>query len=134
MSGAVGARPTSPEQPPSLAQAAFAGRCPRCGQRTLFAGLIRFAPKCRACGLDFAAFNVGDGPAALLILIVGALVTALAIVLKLTLAPPIWVHVLIWPPVIVAAVLGSLRLSKAALLALEYRHSAREGEIRKREP
>jgi len=112
----------------------FAGRCPRCGARTLFAGLISFAPKCRACGLDFAAFNVGDGPAALLILIVGALVTALAIVLKLSLAPPIWVHVLLWPPVIVAAVLGSLRLSKAALITLEYRHSAREGEIRKREP
>ena len=134
MSGAAGARPTSPEQPPSLVQTALAGRCPRCGQRTLFAGLIRFAPKCRACGLDFAAFNVGDGPAAFLILIVGALVTALAIVLKLTLAPPTWVHVLLWPPVILAAVLGSLRLSKAALLALEYRHSAREGEIRKREP
>ena len=28
-------------------------------------------PRCRACGLDFAAFNVGDGPAAFLILIVG---------------------------------------------------------------
>ena len=60
--------------------------------------------------------------------------TALAIVLKLTLAPPIWVHILLWPPVILAAVLGSLRVSKAALLALEYRHSAREGELHKGEP
>lgn len=84
--------------------------------------------------MDFAAFNVGDGPAAFLILVVGALVTALAIVLKLTLAPPIWVHILLWPPVVVVAVLGSLRVSKAALLALEYRHNAREGAIRKSEP
>ena len=30
-------------------------------------------PRCRACGLDFARFNVGDGPAAFLTLIVGAL-------------------------------------------------------------
>ena len=77
---------------------------------------------------------MGDGPAAFLILLVGALVTALAIVVKLTLAPPIWVHILLWPPVILAAVLGSLRVSKAALLALEYRHSAREGGLRKGEP
>jgi uncharacterized protein (DUF983 family) len=128
MSGVAGAPLTSPEHAPSLAQAALAGRCPRCGQRTLYAGLIRFAPTCRACGLDFAAFNVGDGPAAFLILLVGALVTALAIMLKLTLSPPIWVHILLWPPVVVAAVLGSLRVSKAALLTLEYRHNAREGE------
>ena len=110
---------------------AFAGRCPRCGARTLFAGLTRFAPRCRACGLDFAAFNVGDGPAAFLILLVGALVTGLAIALELAAQPPGWVHVLLWPPIILAAVLGSLRISKAALLALEYRHSAREGEIGK---
>ena len=134
MSGVAGARPTSPEPPPSLAKAAFTGRCPRCGARTLYAGLLRFAAKCRACGLDFAAFNVGDGPAAFLILLVGALVTGLAIMLELAVEPPGWVHILLWPPIIVAAVIGSLRVSKAALLALEYRHSAREGEIRKREP
>ena len=77
---------------------------------------------------------MGDGPAAFLILLVGALVTGLAIVLELAVEPPGWVHILLWPPVILAAVLASLRVSKAALLALEYRHSAREGEIRKREP
>jgi uncharacterized protein (DUF983 family) len=37
--------------------------------------------------------------------------------------------VLIWPPVATALVLGSLRYSKAALLALEYRHRAREGRV-----
>ena len=95
---------------------------------------MTFTPRCRACGLDFAAFNVGDGPAAFLILLVGALVTGLAIALELTVEPPGWVHILLWPPIIVAAVLGLLRVSKAALMALEYRHSAREGEIRKREP
>ena len=46
---------------PSLAAAAFQGLCPKCGARTLFAGLARFAPNCRACGLDFDSYNVGDG-------------------------------------------------------------------------
>ena len=88
---------------------------------------MAFAPKCRACGLDFAGFNVGDGPAAFLILIVGALVTGLAVALELAAEPPWWLHVLLWLPLTAALVIGLLRLAKGLLLALEYRHRAREG-------
>ncbi len=56
--------------------------------------------------------------------------TTLAIVLELTAEPPFWVHILLWLPLTTLAVLGSLRFSKAMLLALEYRNSAREGRIR----
>ena len=110
--------------------AALKGCCPRCGSRTLFAGFVSFAPLCRACGLDFQAFNVGDGPAAFLTLGVGALITLLAVTLELAAEPPFWVHILLWLPLTLAAVLVSLRFAKAALLALEYRHRAREGQIR----
>ena len=111
------------------ALAALKGLCPRCSARTLFQGLIRFAPRCRSCGLDFTAYNVGDGPAAFLILIVGALITGLAIWLELAAGPPFWLHLLIWPPLTLAAVLGSLRLAKGALLMLEYKNAAREGRL-----
>jgi uncharacterized protein (DUF983 family) len=108
---------------------ALRGLCPRCAAKTLYRGLAGFAPKCRACGLDFAAFNVGDGPAAFLILIIGALVTGLAVALELTAEPPFWVHVLLWLPLTAVLVVGSLRLAKGLLLALEYRHRAREGRV-----
>jgi uncharacterized protein (DUF983 family) len=111
------------------AQVAFRGLCPRCGSATLFGGMATFAANCRACGLDFAAFNVGDGPAAFLILIIGALITGLAIAFELAVGPPWWAHVLVWLPLTLIAVIGSLRVAKAALLALEYRHKAREGQI-----
>jgi uncharacterized protein (DUF983 family) len=101
--------------------------CPQCGSRTLFAGFATFAPKCRACGLDFSSFNVGDGPAAFLTLLVGALITGLAIAVDLTMEPPIWVHVLLWVPLTLAAVVFSLRFAKGMLLALEYRNQAGEG-------
>jgi uncharacterized protein (DUF983 family) len=114
---------------PSPLAAALGGRCPRCGAATLFAGFARFAPRCRACGLDYSAFNVGDGPAAFLTLGIGGLITALAIALELTASPPWWVHFLLWLPLTALLVLISLRYSKAALLALEYRHRAREGRI-----
>lgn len=119
--------------PLPLLRIALAGGCPRCGARTLFAGWIRFADRCGRCGLDFAAFNVGDGAAAFLTLGIGALVAGMAIALELIVSPPVWVHILLWPAVTLLLILGSLRMSKAALLALEYRNGAGEGRVR-REP
>jgi uncharacterized protein (DUF983 family) len=106
--------------------AALEGACPRCGERTLFNGVAAFAPTCRACGLDFAGFNVGDGPAAFLILIVGAILTAGAIAVELSFEPPWWVH-LVWVPIGAGLTLGGLRIAKALLLAREYETGAREG-------
>ena len=113
---------------PTPLAAALTGACPRCGAGTLFAGWVKFAPKCGVCALDYSRFNVGDGPAAFLILIVGALVTVGALVLDAAAEPPWWVH-LIWIPVAAALTIGGLRVAKAFLLGQEYRHEAREGRI-----
>ena len=118
----------APAAAPSLAAATFRGLCPRCGDASLFAGAARFAPACRACGLDFAAFNIGDGPAAFLILIVGAIVAGSAIIIDQAASPPWWVH-LVWIPIGIGLTLYGLRLGKAALLFQEYVHKAREGRI-----
>jgi len=111
---------------PALGEAALFGLCPRCGERTLFAGPIKFAERCRACGLDFSRFNVGDGPAAFLTMIVGAIVVVLALTLQLAVEPPWWVHVLLWVPLTTFGVIGGLRLAKAALMWSEYRQKAGE--------
>ena len=134
---------------PSPFQAALRGLCPRCGSKALFSGFATFEPRCRACQLDFSAFNVGDGPAAFLTLGVGALITILAVTLELAAEPPFIVHALLWIPLTLLAVVGSLRFAKAWLLAMEWsgrhapgmaedcrtqsspdhRNSAREGRI-----
>lgn len=89
---------------------------------------MRFAPRCPGCGLDFDGFNVGDGPAAFLILIVGAVLTVAAVVVDQAISPPWWAQ-LAWIPVGLALTLGGLRVTKAWLLGQEYRHRAREGRI-----
>ena len=114
----------------SPVKGALSGRCPRCKSKTLFAGPVRFSQRCRACGLDFSSFNVGDGPAAFLILIIGAILTAAALVTDGMLSPLWWVH-LIWIPVGVAMTIVGLRWGKALLLTQEYIHRAREGRIPK---
>jgi uncharacterized protein (DUF983 family) len=111
---------------PSPLVRALGGRCPRCGVGPLFDGPLAFARRCCACRLDYAAFNVGDGPAAFLILIIGAIVTAGAIWLELAADPAWWVH-LVWVPVAGLLTVGGLRLGKAWLLAQEYHSQAREG-------
>ena len=98
-----------------LVQAALFGECPARGARTLFAGWIRFADRCRAYGHDFTAYNVGDGPA--------------AVTLQLKVGSPFWVHILLWVPLTTAAVIASLRVSKAAMLIHEARARVREGQI-----
>lgn len=113
---------------PSPLASAIKGECPRCGARTLFRSSVGFAGRCRACDLDFSAFNVGDGPAAFLIFIVGTITVVGALILDGAVSPPWWVH-LIWVPIAAALTIGGLRVSKGWLLGQEYRHRAREGRI-----
>jgi uncharacterized protein (DUF983 family) len=96
----------------------------------LFGNWVGFAERCCACGLDYSSFNVGDGPAAFLIFIVGTITVVGALLVDGAFSPPCWVH-LIWIPVAAALTIGGLRMGKAWLLAQEYRHRAREGRIAK---
>ena len=139
MSGAAGAlrslrtdlpgeAPKQQGQPP-LWRAALFGLCPECGAPTLFEGPTKFAPRCRACGLDYSTYNVGDGPAAFLTMIIGALIVAAAIAVDFAFEPPLWVHVLLWVPITAAAVIYGLRVGKAALLASEHQRKAAEGRV-----
>lgn len=118
------------EAQPAPAIAAFKGVCPRCGGGRLFAGWIRFADRCTACGLDFSSFNVGDGPVVFLTLGIGALVTALAVSVELKFEPGWLIHVLLWGPLTTVLVIFGLRYTKALLLALEFANAAREGRIK----
>ena len=117
-----------PGPAPSLLAATLGGLCPQCGAKSLFSGTAQFAPECTACGLDFASFDVGDGPAAFLILIGGAIVAVAAIIVDLAYSPSWWVH-LIWLPVMVVLTLLGLRVGKAALMYQIFHHQAGEGKL-----
>jgi uncharacterized protein (DUF983 family) len=95
----------------------------------LFDFYIKLKPCCPSCGLDYAMFDAGDGPAVFGILIVGAIVAALALYVEFTFSPPYWVHAVLWIPLIVILSLLFLRLSKSTLLVLQYKHKAGEGRL-----
>ena len=109
--------------PVSVARAALACRCPRCGEGALFAGLLSVRPACAVCGLDLSAQDAGDGPAVFVIFFLGLIVVGLAAWVELKFAPPMWVHMLLWTPLIVGGAIAMLRPLKAGLIALQYRHN-----------
>jgi len=105
------------------------GRCPRCGQGRLFDGYLTVAKGCTVCELDYGEFDSGDGPAVLIILVVGFIVMGLALVVDVAYSPPYWVHAALWLPLILILSLGSLRPLKGLFLASQFRTNAREGRL-----
>ena len=109
--------------PVPVLRAAFLCRCPRCGEGSLFTGLLAVRSACTACGLDLSAQDAGDGPAVFVILFLGMIVVGLAAWVELKFGPPLWVHLLLWTPLVVVGAIAMLRPLKAGLIALQYRHN-----------
>jgi uncharacterized protein (DUF983 family) len=101
---------------------ALLGRCPRCGQGALFRGLLEVRDTCGSCGLDLRAHDAGDGPAVAAIFLVGALAVIGALWVDVRFEPPLWVHALLWPAVVLPLAVLTMRVAKAALIALQWRH------------
>ena len=108
--------------PVSPLRAALCCRCPRCGEGRLFEGLLTVRAACPDCGLDFSAEDAGDGPQVFVIFLLGMIVVGLAALVEIKFAPPLWVHLALWTPLILAGAILLLRPLKAGLIALQYRH------------
>ncbi len=101
-------------------------RCPRCGRGRLYDGLLTVAATCGECGLDFAPHDSGDGPAVFVIFILGAIVIPFVFAFERLAEPPMWAHMIVWPPVVIALSIALLRPMKAILVALHYKNLRHE--------
>lgn len=113
-----------PDIPPM--QAGLRCRCPRCGQGKLFKGLLEVTETCPVCGLDLTPHDSGDGPAVFAIFLLGFIVVPLALWFETAFSPPIWLHLVIWPPVIIGLAIAMLRPMKAVLVAYHFRNLRHE--------
>ena len=107
-------------------KAGLACRCPNCGQGPVFASFLGFATHCSVCGADFSKADAGDGPAFFVMFLVAILVTPPVLILQILADPPVWIHILIWTPIIIALSAALLRPFKSLLFALQWRHRAEE--------
>lgn len=104
----------------------MAGRCPRCGRGRLFQGFLAVAPRCESCGLDLSAQDSGDGPVAIIVLVVGFVVVIAALLVEVNYAWPVWLHLLVWLPLSIVLCLVMMRPLKGTLIALQYKHRRHE--------
>ncbi|MEO1199426.1 MAG: DUF983 domain-containing protein [Pseudomonadota bacterium] len=107
----------------------LAGRCPNCGQGSIFKGYLSLNETCPVCGLDLTFADAADGPAIFVMMIVGFVVVGLVLIIEVLYVPPIWLHLAYSVPLLLALSLGLLRPLKGVLIALQYHHDAAEGRL-----
>jgi len=98
------------------------GRCPACGKGRLFDGYISVPDACPECGQSYEGADSADGPAVVIMFVVGFLGLVGMLIVEFTFHPPLWVHVVIWVPTILILSLGLLRPLKGIFIALQYRY------------
>ena len=89
---------------------------------------------CEVCGLDYDFVDSGDGPAVFIMFIAGFIVVGAALVTEILYQPPLWVHAVLWLPLIVIVTIGPLRPMKGLMIALQYHHRAGETRFHERQP
>lgn len=99
-------------------------RCPRCGRGRLYSGYLTLAENCESCGLALRAMDSGDGPAFFVMFLVLIITVPLVFLVYALFEPPIWVHMVLWPVVIIGLSLWLLRPAKAIMVALQFKHRA----------
>ncbi len=119
---------------PSPVLAGLTCRCPRCGKGRLLSGFLEIRPNCEACGLDYGFADAGDGPAIFVILLAGFVVVGSALLVEVKYEPPLWLHAVLWTPLILATTLLPLRALKGLMIVLQYHHRAAEGRRERDEP
>lgn len=108
-----------------LIRSAWACKCPRCGQGALYRpGFfnLTIVERCALCNFPLGRNDSADGPAVLLIFLLGALLVPLAAIFEFVFTPPLWLHLILWPPLALALIIVALRPLKAYVIALQFKY------------
>ena len=112
---------------------ALRGRCPRCGEASLFGRWLKPRPACPACGQDWTPQRADDFPAYIAILVTGHLLAPviIAMVADFQLSPGAIAAILL--PLSVGLMLGLLQPAKGGVIAAQWWHGL-HGFSRERPP
>ena len=82
------------------------------------------ADYCDRCFLDLSKHDSGDGTVVPVILLIGTLVCGLLLYAEFRYSPPIWVHMTLWPPVIILVPLALIRSVKAFFIGVKFKYGS----------
>jgi uncharacterized protein (DUF983 family) len=95
-------------------------KCPACGEGQLFKSFLKVTDTCPTCGEELHHQRADDAPAYFTMFIVGHIVVGLVMVVESAYAPELWVHALLWGPLLVGLSLFLLPRIKGALIGLQW--------------
>ena len=96
---------------------------------SVFTGYLKISEACDNCNLGFSAHDAGDGPVVPVMLIVGPVVAGSSFWLEFSIQPSLWLHLVIWPPLILILSLGLLRPFKAIFIGAQFKFRSVNGEF-----
>jgi len=105
------------------------GKCPRCGQGSMFKGFLTLQKECDVCGLDFSFADPADGPAFFIMCFGCVPAVMLAVWIEVAFQAPYWVHLVTSVPFLLLTCIPPLRPLKGWLVASQYVHKAEEGRL-----
>jgi len=98
----------------------MAGKCPNCGQGSLFDGFLSVRPACGTCGEELHHQRADDAPPYFTITIVGHIIIPALLAVELLWRPALWVHMAIWIPLTIGLAFALMRPVKGALVSLQW--------------
>jgi len=94
--------------------------CPACGEGPLYYAYLKVCDHCGTCNEALHHQRADDAPPYFTMLIVGHVVVAGVLALETALAPPSWVHAVVWGPVLLGMSLWLLPRIKGALVGVQW--------------
>ena len=95
--------------------------CPNCGKESIFESFLKLKEKCN-CGLILSDHEVGDGPSFFAMFFLNIFVVLLAIIVEIKFSPPLWLHIVIWTPLIIILSILLIKYLKVIFIALNFRY------------
>lgn len=110
----------APRHAMSAIMRGFTGRCPSCGKGRIFDRFLKVAGECGTCGEELHHHRADDAPPYFTIMVVGHIVVPLLLWIEVDYAPPIWLHMTIWPALTALLSLWFLPRMKGAVVGWQW--------------
>ncbi len=91
-------------------------RCPNCGKGRIFGRYIKPEEHCQACQEPLGHYRTDDFAPWLTIIVIGHVLVPIIYGIELIYTPPLWLHMVLWGPLIILLVLVLLPHAKGACL------------------
>lgn len=95
-------------------------RCPACGIGSMYGRYLKVEHACAHCGTELHHQRADDAPPYFTMLIVGHVVVGGVLSVERQFAPPTWVHMVLWLPLVLGLSLAMLPIVKGGLIGLQW--------------